>query len=84
MAWSESVDQAICFGWIDGNRQSIDDESYSIRVTPRKKSSIWSTTNINKVKTLNNKGFMTYEGQIAFSYRKETKSKVYFHETKFV
>jgi uncharacterized protein YdeI (YjbR/CyaY-like superfamily) len=48
MTWSESVDQAICFGWIDGIRKSIDDESYCIRFTPRKPKSIWSAINIKK------------------------------------
>ena len=49
MSWSESVDQAICFGWIDGVRRSVDNESYTIRFTPRKKDSIWSDINIKKV-----------------------------------
>jgi uncharacterized protein YdeI (YjbR/CyaY-like superfamily) len=84
MTWSESVDQAICFGWIDGIRKSIDNESYSIRFTPRKKSSIWSVINIRKVEILTKKGLMTNEGQIIFSKRIEAKSKVYSHEVKFV
>ena len=52
MTWSESVDEAICFGWIDGVRKSIDAESYSIRFTPRKPGSIWSAINIQKVQDL--------------------------------
>lgn len=48
MTWSESVDQALCFGWIDGIRKSIDKESYQIRFTPRKSTSIWSAVNIKK------------------------------------
>lgn len=55
MSWSESVDQAICFGWIDGVRRSVDDESYTIRFTPRKKDSIWSAINIKKLKNYPNK-----------------------------
>jgi uncharacterized protein YdeI (YjbR/CyaY-like superfamily) len=46
MTWSQSVDQALCFGWIDGIRKSIDDESYCIRFTPRRITSIWSNINI--------------------------------------
>ena len=48
MTWSESVDQALCFGWIDGVKHSIDQDSYQIRFTPRKKNSIWSAVNIKK------------------------------------
>ena len=80
MTWSESVDQALCFGWIDGVRKSIDHESYSIRFTPRKKTSIWSTININKVAELTKSGQMTAAGLEAFSYRTEHKSDIYAHE----
>lgn len=55
MSWSESVDQAICFGWIDGIRRTVDKESYTIRFTPRKKDSIWSAINIKKLKNYPNK-----------------------------
>ena len=48
MTWSQSVDQALCFGWIDGIRRSIDEESYSIRFTPRRNDSNWSAVNINR------------------------------------
>jgi len=80
MTWSQSVDQALCFGWIDGVRRSIDEESYSIRFTPRRKTSIWSDINIKKVEELTLKNLMTPEGLKAFSYRKEHKSGVYSHE----
>lgn len=80
MTWSQSVDQALCFGWIDGIRKSIDKESYSIRFTPRKKNSIWSAINIQKVEALNTAGLMTPDGLIAFSFRTENKSKIYSHE----
>lgn len=80
ITWSESVDQAICFGWIDGVRKSIDEESYSVRFTPRKKNSIWSAININKVAVLNKAGLMTEAGLKAFSYRTENKSNIYPHE----
>ena len=84
MTWSESVDEALCFGWIDGVRKSIDNESYSIRFTPRKRTSIWSAININKVQELTAAGLMTDAGQKAFSFRTENKSKVYAHEAEAV
>jgi uncharacterized protein YdeI (YjbR/CyaY-like superfamily) len=80
ITWSQSVNQALCFGWIDGIRKSIDKESYCIRFTPRKKNSIWSAINIQKMEALNTAGIMTPEGQSAFSFRTESKSKIYSHE----
>lgn len=81
MTWSESVDQALCFGWIDGIRKSIDAERYCIRFTPRKKSSIWSKVNIQKVEILVKKGLMKPAGLKAFSYCKENKSGIYSFES---
>jgi len=80
MTWSESVDQALCFGWIDGVRKSIDEDSYSIRFTPRKKDSIWSAVNIKKIEELTKAGLMKNEGLEAFKLRKENKSRIYSHE----
>ncbi len=80
ITWSQSVDQALCYGWIDGVRRTIDYQSYSIRFTPRKSTSIWSTINIKKVEELTKAGLMTSEGQHAFSLRKESKSNIYSHE----
>lgn len=80
ITWPQSVDQALCFGWIDGVRRSIDDESYSIRFTPRSSTSIWSTINIKKIEELKKAGLMTLEGQKAFDLRKEDKSGIYSHE----
>ena len=80
MSWSESVDQALCFGWIDGVRRSIDDESYSIRFTPRKPNSIWSVVNIKKMEALQKEGLVKEEGLKAFQLRKEAKSGIYSHE----
>src|SRR3954453_7553578 len=71
ITWPESVDVALCFGWIDGIRRSIDDESYSIRFTPRKKSSIWSAINIKRVEQLIASGEMTSAGLRAFEAHKE-------------
>ncbi|MCY1544933.1 Bacteriocin-protection, YdeI or OmpD-Associated [compost metagenome] len=80
MTWSQSVDQALCFGWIDGVRKSIDNESYSIRFTPRKCGSIWSTINIKKVEELCKAGLMTLAGQQAFDLRTASRSGIYAHE----
>lgn len=84
MSWSESVDEALCFGWIDGKRKRIDEQSYSIRFTPRKKSSIWSQINIDKMENLRAQGRMTAAGELAFSYRTEQKSAIYSHEQETV
>jgi uncharacterized protein YdeI (YjbR/CyaY-like superfamily) len=81
MTWSESVDQALCFGWIDGIRKSIDGERYCIRFTPRKRTSIWSAINIEKVRKLTSEGLMRTAGLEAFQYRKEERSKVYSFES---
>jgi len=80
MTWSQSVDQALCFGWIDGVRQSIDEDRYQIRFTPRKKPSIWSAVNIKKVENLIEKGWMKEAGLVSFSHRTESNSKVYAFE----
>jgi uncharacterized protein YdeI (YjbR/CyaY-like superfamily) len=84
MTWSQSVDEAICFGWIDGVRKSIDEEAYSIRFTPRKTNSIWSTINIKKVAELTKAGLMTEAGEKAFALRTESKSGIYSHEKETV
>lgn len=80
MSWSQSVDQALCFGWIDGIRKSIDKESYSIRFTPRRNTSNWSAINIKKIEDLTKAGLMKPAGLKAFSLRKENKSEIYTYE----
>jgi uncharacterized protein YdeI (YjbR/CyaY-like superfamily) len=80
MSWSQSVDQALCFGWIDGVKYSIDSESYKIRFTPRKKTSIWSAVNIKKVERLIEQGLMHPAGLESFKNRTESKSKIYAFE----
>src|SRR5436309_10975426 len=80
ITWPESVDQALCFGWIDGVRRRIDDVSYSIRFTPRKPRSIWSTVNINRVAELTNLGLMQPAGLKAFAARQEARSGIYSFE----
>lgn len=84
MTWTQSVDQALCFGWIDGIRKSIDHESYCIRFTPRKKSSIWSAVNIKKVEILSEQGLMNHAGLEIFKHRTESKSKIYAFENEEV
>ena len=66
MTWPQSVDEALCFGWIDGVRKSIDSESYCIRFTPRKATSIWSAVNIKKITELTKQGLMQPAGLTAF------------------
>jgi uncharacterized protein YdeI (YjbR/CyaY-like superfamily) len=80
MSWSESVDEAICFGWIDGVRKGIDAESYSIRFTRRKPGSIWSAVNIKKVENLSKQGLMHPSGMAAFQKREAKKSAIYSYE----
>lgn len=80
MTWPQSVDEALCFGWIDGVRRSINGESYSIRFTPRKAQSVWSAVNIKKVEELSAKGLMKPAGLAAFARREEGKSKIYAYE----
>ncbi len=80
MNWSQSVDQALCFGWIDGVRKSIDKESYCIRFTPRRTTSNWSAINIRKIEVLTKAGLMKPAGLKAFGLRKENKSEIYSYE----
>jgi uncharacterized protein YdeI (YjbR/CyaY-like superfamily) len=79
-SWSESVDEAICYGWIDGLRKSIDEDSYMIRFTPRRPTSIWSAVNIEKVKVLTKKGLMRPAGIQAWENKRYKKSSVYSFE----
>jgi uncharacterized protein YdeI (YjbR/CyaY-like superfamily) len=80
ITWPESVQVALCFGWIDGVRKSIDEISYTIRFTPRKPTSTWSSININLVRKLTKKGMMHAVGLKAFAARNEKKSGIYSYE----
>jgi uncharacterized protein YdeI (YjbR/CyaY-like superfamily) len=80
ITWPESVAEALCFGWIDGVRRGIDEESYSIRFTPRKATSTWSKVNIEKVAELTSEGRMHPAGQAAFERRSDAKSGIYSYE----
>lgn len=80
ITWPESVEEALCYGWIDGLRKSVDDVSYKIRFTPRRPSSIWSTVNIKLMEKLQAEGRMQPAGLAAWERRKEKKSKIYSYE----
>jgi uncharacterized protein YdeI (YjbR/CyaY-like superfamily) len=82
LTWSESVDQALCFGWIDGVRKTLDGESYTIRFTPRKPGSNWSNVNIAKMEALTKAGLLEAAGARAFAARREARSGVYSFEQK--
>ena len=76
------MDEALCVGWIDGMRKTIDAESYKIRFTPRKATSNWSAVNIARVKELTKQGRMRPAGLKAFALRKEEKSGIYAYENR--
>ena len=82
ITWPEAVDEALCFGWIDGVRKGIDDVSYMIRFTPRKPNSIWSAKNIASVERLSQLSLMQPAGLEAFQRRKAEKSAIYSFERK--
>ncbi|MGH9970196.1 MAG: YdeI/OmpD-associated family protein [Pyrinomonadaceae bacterium] len=80
ITWPDSVDEALCFGWIDGLRKSIDDVSYKIRFSPRKPGSIWSSVNTKRAEELSKQGLMEPAGLRAFQARKENRSGIYSYE----
>ena len=80
ITWPESVDEALCFGWIDGVRRSLGAESYTIRFTPRKARSVWSNVNIRRAGELIAEGRMTPAGLRAFEARTGERSGVYSFE----
>src|SRR5690349_8845060 len=80
ITWPEAVDEALCFGWIDGLRKRIDDISYTNRFTPRRPRSTWSAVNIRRVAELTEQGRMRPAGLEAFAQRSEEKSGIYAYE----
>jgi uncharacterized protein YdeI (YjbR/CyaY-like superfamily) len=80
ITWPESVDEALCFGWIDGVRRTIDDESYAIRFTPRRARSNWSAINVKRVAELTKLGRMRPAGLKAFEARDPKPSGLYSYE----
>lgn len=80
LTWPESVDQALCYGWIDGIRKNAGEDAYTIRFTPRKPKSNWSAVNIRRVEELTKLGLMQPAGLKAFEARQEAKSGTYSYE----
>jgi uncharacterized protein YdeI (YjbR/CyaY-like superfamily) len=80
MTWPDAVDQALCFGWIDGVRRSLGETSYTIRFTPRRARSIWSAVNIKRARELREQGLMHPAGIAAFEARSEERSNIYSFE----
>jgi len=80
LTWPESVEEALCFGWIDGVRRRIDDGAYQIRFTPRRPGSIWSAVNLAKAEQLLREGRMQPAGLAAYDRRIERKARVYSYE----
>jgi uncharacterized protein YdeI (YjbR/CyaY-like superfamily) len=78
--WPQSVDEALCFGWIDGVRRSLGDESYTIRFTPRRNGSTWSSINIRRVAALKRMRRMRPAGLAAFAKRSADRSAIYAYE----
>src|SRR6266496_3718180 len=80
ITWPESVDEALCFGWIDGVRKNIDEDSYMIRFSPRKPGSIWSAVNIRNAERLIEEGRMQPVGLKAYEARRACQSGIYSYE----
>jgi uncharacterized protein YdeI (YjbR/CyaY-like superfamily) len=80
ISWPQAVDEALCFGWIDGVRKRIDDERYSVRFTPRRPGSRWSAVNIRRVAELEALGRMTAAGRAAVEQRSAARSRTYSYE----
>jgi uncharacterized protein YdeI (YjbR/CyaY-like superfamily) len=80
LTWSEAVDEALCFGWIDGVRRGVDDERHVQRFTPRKPVSTWSAINLAKVEKLRAEGRMRPAGEAAFARRRDDRTAIYSHE----
>ena len=82
IAYADAVDQALCFGWIDGIRKRIDEEGYTNRFSPRTAKSVWSTINIKRVEELRRLGLMRPPGVKAFDTRDPARSGIYSFETR--
>jgi uncharacterized protein YdeI (YjbR/CyaY-like superfamily) len=80
ITWRESVDVALCYGWIDGVRKRVDETSYSIRFTPRRADSNWSLVNVKRAQELTRMGMMRAAGTKAFEGRDRKKEGVYLYE----
>lgn len=80
ITWEESVDVALCFGWIDGIRKRVDDEAFTVRFTPRRNGSIWSLRNVERYTALEAAGLIAPAGVTAFDERKHGRTGVYSFE----
>jgi uncharacterized protein YdeI (YjbR/CyaY-like superfamily) len=80
ITWPESVDEALCAGWIDGIRKRIDEHRYTIRFTPRRETSVWSAVNLKRMEELVAEGRVLAAGEKAFAARKANKSGIYSYE----
>ncbi|HET9671224.1 MAG TPA: YdeI/OmpD-associated family protein [Actinomycetota bacterium] len=80
MTWAEAVDEALCFGWIDSTTRRIDEASWTIRFTPRRRGSVWSRRNVGRVEELTRQGRMRPAGLAAFEVRREERSGIYAYE----
>ena len=80
ITWPESIDQALCYGWIDGIRRKVDESIYAVRFTPRKRGSLWSPVNISRAKALIANGQMRPPGLTAFKKKAEYKSGAYSYD----
>lgn len=80
LTWPESVDEALCFGWIDGVRHRVDEDRYTIRFTPRRRNSLWSFVNVRRVKVLSDEGRMRPAGLAAFEARRAERGGAYSFE----
>ena len=81
MTWSDAVDQALCFGWIDGRVNKLDEDRYMQRFTPRRPGSNWSKVNVEKVSKLKEAGLMRPAGLAAFERRTDARTGVYSFES---
>ena len=82
LTYPEAVDELLCFGWIDGVKRSVDDESYTHRISPRRPGSIWSLVNVGHVRRLTKSGKMHAAGLNAFAARQKKKTGVYSFENR--
>lgn len=82
VTWPEVVDQALCFGWIDGVRYSLNEESFAQRLTPRRKRSIWSAVNLRRFAELDREGLVHAKGHAAFAARDDARSAIYSYENR--
>lgn len=80
VTWEETVDEALCFGWIDGIRKRVDDEAYTVRFTPRRPRSVWSNRNLERFAVLTSEGRIEPAGQAAFDRRTAARTGVYSFE----